>query len=226
VSIDLAKRRLTPAFSLRSIPSPMTEPATANKPLTQLLDDLAAKTPTPGGGAVASITGALAGALAGMVVSYSVNKKSLAKHKPDLERAAEALARARALLLELAAEDEAAYTDLNALWKLDESDPRRSSAMPAAVERAIQAPRAVLAACLNLLRLLEELAPITNRSLRSDLAIAAILAEAGARAAQCNVAVNSPMLEKPDQRQRIESETAREVADARERTARVEAACR
>jgi formiminotetrahydrofolate cyclodeaminase len=62
-----------------------------------LLAQIAAKSPTPGGGAVACATGALAAALAGMVVSYSLGKKSLAAHQADLEKAAHALENARAL---------------------------------------------------------------------------------------------------------------------------------
>jgi len=202
----------------------MTTTAEATS-LADFLDALAAKTPTPGGGAVASFTGAIAGALAAMVVNYSVSKKSLAEHKPELEKALESLTRARTLLLELAAEDEAAYADLNALWKLDADDPKRAGEMPAAIDRAIQAPRAVLAACLNLLRQLEELAPITNKNLRSDLAIAGVLAEAGARAAGWNVRVNTPLLESEAQRDEIDTDVRRLCGDASERCERIERMC-
>src|ERR1044071_2665053 len=97
----------------------------AATPFAELLSRIAAKTPPPGGGAVACATGALAAALAGMVVSYSLGKKSLAAHQDELERAAHALENARAVFLELAEEDAGAYGLVNELMKLPETDPRR-----------------------------------------------------------------------------------------------------
>ncbi len=165
----------------------------ARQPLSDFLASIASKTPTPGGGAVASAVGALAAALAQMVVSYSVGKKSLAQHEPRLQEATKVLERARGLLLELADEDAAAYGTVNELSKLPESDPRRA-ALPAATAASVQVPLAVMAACVDLLRLFETLAPITNKQLRSDLAIAAVLADATVRASRWNVAVNVAFL--------------------------------
>src|SRR4051812_31791558 len=153
----------------------------------QFLASVAAKTPAPGGGAVASAVGALAAALAQMVVSYSVGKKALVEHEPRLKEAAAILERARGLLLELAEEDAAAYGTVNELQKLAADDPRRAG-LGAANSASVQVPLAVMAACVDLLRLFETLGPITNKQLRSDLAIAAILAEAAARASRWDVA--------------------------------------
>jgi formiminotetrahydrofolate cyclodeaminase len=161
----------------------------ASQPFSGFLASIASKTPTPGGGAVASAVGALAAALAQMVVSYSVGKKALAQHEGRLQEASKVLERARGLLLELADEDAAAYGTVNELSKLPESDPRRA-ALPAANAASVQVPLAVMAACVDLLRLFESLAGITNKQLWSDLAIAAVLADAAARSSRWNVAVN------------------------------------
>ncbi len=189
---------------------------------SDLLGAIAAKSPAPGGGAVACATGALAAALAGMVVAYSLGKKNLAPHQPALEKAAAALATARAMFLELADEDAAAYAAVNDLQKLPEADPRPAREMPAAADRAVQIPMAALAAATNMLRLLEELAPITNRHLRSDLAIAAVLAEAAARAADWNVRVNAPLLSDQPRRESVSREASSMVADAASRCGRVQ----
>ena len=163
--------------------------------LSDFLAQVGAKSPAPGGGAVACTTGATAAAIAKMVVEYSIGKKNLADHQSVLSNASATLARFAAMFLELADEDAAAYALVNELSRLPESDPRRQREYAAAAEASVQAPRAALAAAADLLRLIETLVPITNRHLKSDLAIAAVLAEAAAKAAWWNVHVNL----KPDQ---------------------------
>jgi formiminotetrahydrofolate cyclodeaminase len=193
--------------------------------LAAFLEAIADKTPTPGGGAVASATGATAAALAGMVVAYSLGKKNLAEHQPVLERASGALTRAREIFLELAEEDAAGYALLNELLKLPESDPRRAREMPTAIASALAPPRAATAAAADLLRHIESLAPITNRHLRSDLAIAAVLAESAAKAAYWNVGANLSLLTDPAEREKVADEARSLVADAEKRRAGVEKAC-
>lgn len=197
--------------------------------VSEFLDSIAAKTPTPGGGAVAASVGALAAALAGMVVSYSLGKKNLADHQPELQAAAAHLARARALMLELVAEDERAYGAVNELMKLPEGDPRRAEELPPAAVAATHAPLAVMAAACDLLRLFERLAPITNRHLRSDLAIAAVLADATTRAGVWNVRINLPLLRElglePPQGGTIETSAHDLLRNSARLAAAIESAC-
>ncbi|MBY0309508.1 MAG: cyclodeaminase/cyclohydrolase family protein [Phycisphaerales bacterium] len=152
----------------------------------EMLSALAAKTPTPGGGAAAGATGALACALAEMVVAYSVNKKDLAAHRARLESAAGVLRAWRAEFLSLADADADAYGRLNALRKAGGG----GAEMAAAVEGALSVPRACLRSARDLAALCLELAPITNTYLKSDLAIAGLLAAAAARSAEWNVRAN------------------------------------
>jgi len=129
-----------------------------------------------------------------MVLSYSLGKKSLAPHEAELAQAMHVLGNARGLLLGLADEDAAAYGAVNELGRLPETDPRRIAEYPLAVEASVQVPLATAAACVDLLRLFARLAGITNRQLRSDLAIAAILCDAAVRASRWNVLVNAGSL--------------------------------
>ncbi len=188
------------------------------------LSAVAAKSPAPGGGAVASASGALASALAQMVVNYSIGKKGLLEQQEDLRLSATKLERARAMFLELADEDAAAYGHLNALQKLPPNDARRIAELPQAQLLAVQVPRSVAATAIDLLRLFEHLAPITNRYLRSDLGIAADLAEATVRAALWNVRINAESLP-PTAKADVERESARSEEDAGQRRDRVRRAC-
>ncbi len=196
----------------------------ASLPLGQLLDSIAAKTPAPGGGAVAGTVGALAGALGGMVVAYSSGKKSLDAFQDALAAAAASLANARTLMLRLADEDAAAYGLVNELSRLPESDQRRTRDLPAASLAAVQIPMAVVATSIDLLRHFDELTAITNPHLRSDLAIAAILAQATARAGRWNVVVNVARID-PSAGARALADSASLLRVASSLCDKVEAAC-
>jgi methenyltetrahydrofolate cyclohydrolase len=145
--------------------------------VSDFLAQTAAKQPTPGGGAVAGLCGALAAALAQMVVSYSLGKKNLAEHQPMLVDAQQRLERARAMLLQLADEDAAAYGLLNELGKLPENDARRVREWPGAVAASVAVPMSVAACATDMLHLMASLTGRSNAYLRSDLAIAAVLAD-------------------------------------------------
>src|SRR6185369_11167250 len=129
------------------------------------------------------------------------------------------------VLIELAAEDAAGYAALNELQKLPATDPRRIQEEPSAAAASINAPRATAAACADLLRLLETLVAVTNPNLRSDLAIASVIALAAARSAWWNVAANLGLASTSD-RTAIEEEGRSLLSEAAARCERIEAACR
>jgi formiminotetrahydrofolate cyclodeaminase len=145
----------------------------------------AAAHPTPGGGSVAALTGALAAALGEMVLNYSVNKKDLAAHKPELAAALAEMTRARRLLLGLMAEDQQAYAALSAARK-----DGRAADQTVALAACLAAPQAVAAAALAVLDLCDRVADKVNRHLLSDLVICADLAMATVRCSMHNIRVN------------------------------------
>ncbi|MBL8746546.1 MAG: cyclodeaminase/cyclohydrolase family protein [Phycisphaerae bacterium] len=191
---------------------------------SELLDRVSAKTPAPGGGAVTASVAALAAALAQMTVNYSLGRKDLVAHAAKHESAIEQLERARWMLLELAVEDVRAYEELNEAMKTPKDDPARPALLAEKASAAIHPPMATIATCAELLRAFEMLAPITNRMLRSDLAIAAVYAEATARASRWNVKVNLPLVD-PAQRTRLDQETDAMLTRAEASLRVIESAC-
>jgi excinuclease ABC subunit C len=179
----------------------------------ELLSAIAAKTPTPGGGAVAGVVGATGCALASMVVAYSIGKKSLAEHQSALESARGRLERARELFLSLGDEDAQAYALLNELQRLAPDSARRDE-LPAALRVCVRVPMAMLAASADVAGLLATLGPITNTHLRSDLDIARELVRATARSSVLNVEVNLASLSALGPEGEVESTRAREQARA------------
>lgn len=193
--------------------------------LDDLLDAIAAKTPTPGGGAVAALAGAIAAALGGMVIAYSKGRKALAGQEELHREAAATLADHRVRALALAEADARAYARLNALWRLPEEDPKRRAEWDAAVAAAIDAPSRAIDLALETLDLLERLPGRTNAMLASDVAVAAVMAEAAARGAAWNVRINLPSVHDAARRAAIERRTAERLACAGSRRSAIETAC-
>jgi formiminotetrahydrofolate cyclodeaminase len=193
--------------------------------LQELLDALGARTPTPGGGAVAPVLAALGGALGRMVIRYTEGKPKFAEHEDLLQAALGALASQEVRCLDVAEEDAKAYAHLSELMKLDKDDARRRAEWGDAVAAAIDAPRKALNVARTTLNLLEELVGKTSRMLASDLAIAALVAECAARAAAWNVRINLPLLEDASEAQETGSRTDATVEEARAISDRITSAC-
>ena len=194
-------------------------------PLGEFLEALAARTPTPGGGAVAGTSLATAAAIAHMALVFSQGRKSLAAFAEVHEKALTRLSDLKARGLELAAQDAAAYEQLNTLWKLPEDDPERTRGWDDAVEAAIAAPRAVLGEAAELLAALEGLVDATTPMLRSDLAVAAITAEAAGRSAAWNIRINLPSVSDVARADAHRDDMTRLIDQCRASAATVEAAC-
>ena len=190
---------------------------------------VAAREPSPGGGAVAALAGALGSALGRMAAAFSLGKKTLADEARAIEGVARRLERVQRVLLELADDDAEAFAQLSALEKLPEGDSRREQGLAAAAIRAATVPLAIIAAAGSALRAAEDLAPRCNAWLRSDLAICAILAEAAARGASQMVDANLGALEKhvgPRAAGEIASERDELLSSMPDRLERIVASCR
>ena len=157
----------------------------------------AAKTPTPGGGSVAALVGALAAALGQMSIHYSLGKKSLEPHRPALEAALTRLQKSSELMQELVSEDMAAYEALAELLKLPKDQRLAHPNYPPAVLAAIRVPETIAALALAILETCQSLFDKTNPYLLSDLVMAAALANATVRGAELNVWANLPLLPDP-----------------------------
>ncbi len=155
---------------------------------------LAARSPTPGGGAAAGVCAAQAAALLAMAVEFSKGKKSFAGFESSAD---DMLTEIRILMdsaLVGARNDSDAYGALSALWKKPEGDPERTAHWTAAVRGAIAAPDFLLALASDITGRCALIAGTNAKHLDSDLRVAADLAGCAARAAASNVRANVPFL--------------------------------
>jgi formiminotetrahydrofolate cyclodeaminase len=154
------------------------------------LDQLASATPTPGGGSVAALTGALAAGLITMVCDLTIGRPRYADfdaHAQQIRASAEA---ARAQLTDLIQDDIRAYQGVAAAYKMAKDDAHRPAAIVTASLVATDTPLAIAERAAALLPLCVPLATHGNRSAVGDVAAAAHLAVAAVEAALVNVTAN------------------------------------
>jgi len=192
--------------------------------LSQLLDDLAAKQPTPGGGAVAGVLLALSTALGNMVLAYSC-KKSLEEHHALHADCMRFLLASKDEAIELGDADAAAYEKVSVLWKLPEDDETRIEQWDSALSDAIQIPLQTMELSQRILITLKTLHDKTNTMLSSDLAIAAILAEASSRAAYWNVRINTSQMTDDTQKTTLNERAETILNSCKEIAEFVESSC-
>jgi methenyltetrahydrofolate cyclohydrolase len=186
-----------------------------NASIGQFLTAAAARQPTPGGGSVAALAGALAAAMGEMAANYSVGKKGFEKHEQVLKQALGEFHRARDLLIALMSEDQAAYEAMSAARKMPES-PQKTQAFAVALLACVRVPQSIAATSLAMLDLAERLIHVANPLLLSDLAVCAELAMATVRCSLYNVRVNLPDISDEGERARIESTGQQLLARATE----------
>lgn len=163
-------------------------------PVAEFLERTASASPTPGGGSVAAVTGALASALVAMVARLTDRKKG---YEPAWQLAGESVDRADRLSADLQAaalEDVRSFEAYMAALRLPKGSPKerqaRRAALAEATRRATAAPLAIAAACAEILNVAERLAPVANRHAVSDIGAAAHLAAAAAGAALLTAQIN------------------------------------
>jgi methenyltetrahydrofolate cyclohydrolase len=165
-----------------------------DKPVTNFLDDLASNAPAPGGGSVASLSGALGAALVSMVCNLTLGKKGYETVQDDIQAL---LVRSEALRQELTGLLEAdveAYTAYSVAAKMprntDEEKAVRVQAMQAALKNATMVPMRIAEAAVKVMDLCLPTAEIGNKGAVSDAGVAVLMAEAALRSAALNVLIN------------------------------------
>ena len=185
------------------------------KPVREFISAAAAKTPTPGGGSVAGVVGALGVALGEMALNFSKGKKKLAEHAEYHEHLGMRLAKARRMFQDLVADDIAAYSLYQETMR-QEDGPAKDEAVQLATAAAIDVPREVAKLAIALLEDMQELAGKSNPWLITDLLASCALAAATVRLCDYNVRVNAAGMEDRASAEELRQASARDVGRAAE----------
>ena len=184
-----------------------------------------AKQPTPGGGSVAGVVGALAVGLGEMALNFTKGKKKYAEHEEYYSHLSGRLARAREMFQQLVADDVAAFRNYQEASRMDDG-PQKDEAMDIATAAAIDVPREAQKLALALLGDLRELAGKCSPWLISDLVASAALAEAACRLSDYNVRINLGNVKEQDAASDLRAGSAGDVAKAAAMREKIEAAAR
>ena len=192
-----------------------------DEPVRDFLDQLAARTPAPGGGGAAAVTGAMAAGLVAMAARFSATRLpgagELADQADDL----------RHRLARLAEEDAQAYAVvLKAFRGPGQAGPgeRREAQRREALLGAAMVPLEIAEISARVAAMAVQVAETGNPNLRGDAVTGAVLAAASARSAASLVDINVRLggLE-PDLSRRAAQATA-DAADAADAAGRASAA--
>lgn len=175
----------------------------SSETVSSYLSRLAAKQPTPGGGAAAALHAAQGAALVAMVARYTTGGK-FEEHAGLVQRVTAEADRLIAQALDLAEADEEAFQGVIDAYKLpsgsDELKAARAAGIQAALVAAAETPARLVVLAAEVVGLATELFDVANANVISDIAAAADAARAAATTARVNIDINVVAVKDPEAR--------------------------
>jgi len=169
-----------------------------SKSLQEYFNELSSNSPTPGGGNVAAMCGALSASLGTMVCNLTIGKKKYADVEAEMITLKGKLESFQKKFFDLAVLDNEAFDKVMNAFKLPkETDPQkelRSKEIEEATIGAAEVPSDVMKACSEILPLTKVVIEKGNRNSLSDAGVAALLASTAAKSAYLNVLINCASL--------------------------------
>lgn len=166
----------------------------ASMTICDFLSELASKSPAPGGGSVAALSGALGAALSSMVCNLTLGKEPYKNVEDEIKELLKKSEQLRKELTTIIDEDTEAFTDVIRAFKMPKETTlqkqKRSQAIQAGYKIAAQVPLKTANTCEQILDIVQRVAEKGNQNSITDAASSALMAQAGIQAALLNVKVN------------------------------------
>lgn len=165
-----------------------------DKSVAELAELTASKSPAPGGGAIAAMTGAYGAALAAMVARLTIGKKGYEDVKSEMEELASSADKLRTELLDAIQKDSSsfdAFMDALGMPKnTDEEKAARKLAMQSALKEAAEVPYQTALDAAQIMPLAELAVQKGNPQAVTDALVAAMMSRTAVRSALLNVKIN------------------------------------
>jgi formiminotetrahydrofolate cyclodeaminase len=190
-----------------------------DKALRAYLEDAASGRPTPGGGSVSALAGALGVTMAEMAANFTLGREQFRDVAPEVMELLATLTGSRMKLLDLMEKDIAAYAQVAGAYgrprATEEEKAARTRAIQEALGVALAAPLATMRVSGEALSAIRRLVEVANPNLLSDVAVAAELVWGALRGARLNVDVNLASLKDEEVVSRFRREADALEAEAR-----------
>lgn len=165
-----------------------------SKSLEEYFNELSSSSPTPGGGNVAALCGALASSLGTMVCNLTIGKKKYADVEAEFNSLKNSLIKFQNDFFVLAEKDNEAFERVMDAFKLPKESEaekeERSSKIEQATIGAAEIPSEVMKKCYELLPLLKTISDKGNKNSLSDAGVAIALVRTSTLGAYLNVLIN------------------------------------
>jgi glutamate formiminotransferase/formiminotetrahydrofolate cyclodeaminase len=156
----------------------------------RFIDAVASSDPTPGGGSVAALAGALAAALGAMVARGTLGKKKYAQVEAAMQEIARISDDLRSGLTRAIADDSAAFDEVMAAYRVPKEDSMRPKAIQNAMVYAAEVPLETARLAGRALEQLKVVAADGNINAVTDAAAGIHMALSATEVAALNVLVN------------------------------------
>lgn len=164
------------------------------QPVAGFVEQLAAKSPAPGGGSAAALSGTIGAALLVMVCEFTIGKKGFENVTDELKITRDTVDGLRHKLLVQVDEDTWAFSRFRAAGKLPESTieekARKSREVSETSALTIEVPRQTMLLCRQALELAHSIVSKGNPNTVSDAATGTEMLLAGLEGAANNVLIN------------------------------------
>ncbi len=164
------------------------------KGLPDFLNDVASSAPTPGGGSVAALNGALGTALFTMVAALTVGKKGYEEFEDELKAVRDRLLGVRERFVALIEEDAESFNKVMAAYRLPKQTEaerqERAQAISEALKTAAAVPLRTMTLALQTLRDCRPIVEYGNKNSITDAGVGTMNLDAAFRGARLNVLIN------------------------------------
>ncbi|WP_025729506.1 cyclodeaminase/cyclohydrolase family protein [Atopobacter phocae] len=166
--------------------------------ISEFLNTLGSKAPTPGGGSTSALVASMGIALTQMVAELTVGKKKYSASQEVMEHILVQTSQLRDKLLKHMELDVQAFSAVSAVFKMpkntDEEKKERREAMQLALKGAAQAPYNMMPTIVEALEVTRLAVGRSNQHALSDLGGAALNLKAGLEGAWLNVLINLDLI--------------------------------
>lgn len=183
----------------------------AEKTCDQVITELAAKAPVPGGGGASALVGALGTALGNMVGSFTKGKKKFADVEETIISLQEKCDHLQNKFLKLMDEDAENFTPLSKAYGMkedtEEQRAEKARVMEEATVNACRVPEEIMAHCCEAIDVLEEFLKVGNPLLVSDVGVGVLCCKAALYGASLNVYINTSSMQNKEKASSINERT-------------------